>query len=170
MILYRTRFNQKKHPNRREFYYGVHKGGDNSYLGSGKILKDYIKKYGRDSFIRDTIYEGDDAYELEKMIVDEQMLSNPDCLNYKLGGEGGWDHITDWSYMSKVHKGVPKSKEHRNKIGKGNLGNKRPDLSLMNIRNGRRCVFDGIEYESVTEAYRVTGVNRKRITKQAIFL
>ena len=170
MIVYRTRFNQEMHPGRKEFYYGVHNGSSDSYLGSGKILKDYIKKYGAESFVRDFIYEGDDAYKVEALIVDKQMLSNPFCLNYKLGGEGGWSHIKDWSVVSRTHKGVPKSEDQKKKMSESHKGMKKPWASKSNIERGRSCIFDGVEYESVTAAHRATGVNRKRITKYAEFI
>lgn len=87
--LYRTRFNQEYFPYRKEFYYGVTNNGRANYKGSGSILKKYFKKYGSTAFVREDIVTGltyKQASDLEALIVDEEMLSNPDCLNYQLGG------------------------------------------------------------------------------------
>lgn len=97
-----------------KFYYGVHKTEDNTkfdgYLGSGKLLNKAINKYGEENFIRRTIMEFDnkeDAFELEKLIVDEDFVTRDDCYNLTLGGNGGWMHMD----YKKDHKGF-KGKKH----------------------------------------------------------
>ncbi len=88
--VYRTRFDRSKFPDRNEFYYGVHNCSKPNYKGSGVVITQYMKKYGIDSFICDTIAEFDnesDAYELERYIVDETMISNENCLNVAVGGK-----------------------------------------------------------------------------------
>ena len=84
MIVYRTenKINGK-------FYYGVTNGNNPSYIGSGKNITRAINKYGKENFVRRTIMEfetEDEAYAFEALIVDELLLSNPDCYNITLGG------------------------------------------------------------------------------------
>lgn len=47
--------------------------------------------------------------------------------------------------------GKPKSEEHRKKLREANKGNKPPNMKKVEI--------DGIVYESITEASRITGIN-----------
>ena len=92
-IVYKTTFNSKTYPERAEFYYGVHHTDeDDGYLGSGVLIKNYLYKYGKEHFKREIIHSGmtmDEAYELEGLIVDEEMVLHPDCLNLQCGGIGG---------------------------------------------------------------------------------
>jgi hypothetical protein len=76
-----------------EFYTGVHHGMEqNGYWGSGIRIKRSIKKYGKDNFEYRIWFIGETnvAYELEKIIVNEEEINNnPLCLNLKVGGFGG---------------------------------------------------------------------------------
>ncbi len=81
-----------------KFYYGVHSGSNNSYLGSGVLLKKAINKYGRKNFIRRTIATFDtvqEAYAFESIMVDEALVNNKQCYNVLSGGKGGFndEHI-----------------------------------------------------------------------------
>ena len=97
-IVYRTRFDQTKHPGRKEFYYGVHSEcrkcirGNCDYKGSGRVILAAIEKHGNDSFIRETIKEFDnveEAYKLEELIVTQDLVDNRECYNMATGGHGG---------------------------------------------------------------------------------
>lgn len=77
-------------------YIGSHKGssGDN-YLGSGKILKYAIKKYGRENFKRKILIECDSKNNLileEKYIMEFNTLY-PD--GYNLSKNGGYNIFTE---------------------------------------------------------------------------
>lgn len=80
-----------------KFYIGVHKTEDpnDEYLGSGKLIKRAVAKYGERSFQKEVlaIFENPtEAFELEKKLVAEA-LGNPLCYNLKSGGEGGFDYL-----------------------------------------------------------------------------
>ena len=80
-----------------KFYIGVHKteNPDDDYLGSGKLIKRAVAKYGEQSFQKEVlaVFETpNDAFELEKKLVAE-VLGTPLCYNLKNGGEGGFDWI-----------------------------------------------------------------------------
>ena len=74
-----------------KFYYGVHstENIDDGYMGSGKILKIAISKYGIENFKKEIICffdERNEALLYEKSIVTEELLKNPLCYNAVLGG------------------------------------------------------------------------------------
>ena len=92
-IIYETTnlVNQKK-------YRGAHstENIDDGYLGSGKLLKKAIKKYGVENFKREILHEFDSLesmYEAENSLVDKVWIEREDNYNLKVGGEGGWDYI-----------------------------------------------------------------------------
>jgi hypothetical protein len=95
-----------------KIYIGCHKTQvkNDDYMGSGKLLKLAIKKYGIENFTKDIIFEASSAEEMfskEKELVE----IGPHTYNLKKGGDGGFDF---------VNKNL--SKEHRSNVGK--LGNK----------------------------------------------
>ena len=65
---------------------------NDGYLGSGRALSASIKKYGRDCFIRDVLFElpSEESMNLkEKELVTEELVNDPNCYNLAVGGEGG---------------------------------------------------------------------------------
>ena len=70
------------------FYYGIHNQNKRKYLGSGKWLKNAIKKHGEENFVRRTIYEGtrQECVDFETLMVDQSLVDNPQCYNLALGG------------------------------------------------------------------------------------
>lgn len=81
-----------------KIYVGVHKTSDLSdgYMGSGKVIKDAIRKYGIDNFRKDILetFENAEAmYAREKEIVTDEFLLREDVYNLRRGGSGGFDLI-----------------------------------------------------------------------------
>ena len=126
-----------------KIYIGQHKAEtyDNSYYGSGKILKLAIKKYGIENFSNIVLAYCDSKEELdrlEKQLIKQYDSRNPDIgYNIAFGGEGG-DLVTCLSKedykqfcatISKLNhlgivgnKGKELSIEHKKKIGQVNKG------------------------------------------------
>lgn len=77
-----------------KFYIGVHKTlkeDFDGYLGSGKILKSAILKYGKDSFYRVTLFRYNDveeAFKKEAELVTKILVDDPACYNCCVGGRG----------------------------------------------------------------------------------
>lgn len=74
-----------------EYYYGVHETFklDDGYFGSGATLKENIKQYGRENFVKEILEFFPNRKELmneEKRIVNKELLKDPKCLNIILGG------------------------------------------------------------------------------------
>ena len=103
-----------------KYYYGVHNGSDtDNYMGSGKILKAAQKKYGIENFKKQILMwfeTEDEAYEYERVIVNEKMINknNPMCYNLVLGGGGGdlYSHLTP---EQKVERNKKISEKHTGK-------------------------------------------------------
>jgi hypothetical protein len=78
-------------------YVGVHEtyNIDDGYLGSGKLLKQAIKKYGKQNFKREIIKFcscKQDAFELETQIVNSVFILREDVYNLTEGGKGVITH------------------------------------------------------------------------------
>jgi len=79
-------------------YIGVHNTNNDSYIGSGRILKQAIKKRGIHNFTRTILHKNlskEEAYKIEALIVNEDFINSNRTYNCKKGGEGGFDHIND---------------------------------------------------------------------------
>lgn len=82
-----------------KIYIGVHSSQslDDAYLGSGVLLKKAIQKYGKRSFIRETLFifsTPEEAYLKENEIVDLEFISRPDTYNVSLGGKNSGNQFT----------------------------------------------------------------------------
>lgn len=91
-------------------YVGKHKTRNinDGYMGSGKLLKRAIAKYGRENFVTEVLDVFDSE---EKMNLAERILVVPDretTYNLCPGGKGGWGYISS----------LPESQEWRRKGGK----------------------------------------------------
>ncbi len=85
-----------------KFYIGVRQSiidpALDSYIGSGKRLKDSIKCHGKQKFKKEILQlfnSREEMFAMEAQIVDEEFLKRDDVYNLCLGGLGG-DH---WSYL-----------------------------------------------------------------------
>ena len=77
------------------YYYGMHNTDnlDDGYLGSGKRLRYSINKYGKENHKREIIEFCSDRGSLinrEKEIVNLNEIAKDDCMNLRIGGEGGF--------------------------------------------------------------------------------
>lgn len=77
-----------------KFYVGMHstKNINDGYIGSGKILRRSIAKYGREVHTFEVIEILPNREALasrEREIVNEELLTDPRSMNIRLGGEGG---------------------------------------------------------------------------------
>jgi hypothetical protein len=95
------------------------------YLGSGKLLRQAIKKHGRGSFVRETLETCDTEEELrlceQKWISHFDAVNNPQFYNLHEGGRGGnvsqfvdretlsisvkksWDNYTEEEKLKRCH-------------------------------------------------------------------
>ncbi|MDD5651663.1 MAG: NUMOD3 domain-containing DNA-binding protein [Candidatus Nanoarchaeia archaeon] len=117
-IIYKTTnlLNQK-------IYVGKHYTSDNDgYLGSGKLLKLAIKKYGRENFIRETLElcTLNNANEREIFWIDKLNTMNRDVgYNITKGGMGG---ISGFFGKDNPNYGHRWNEEQRERARQANLG------------------------------------------------
>lgn len=87
--IYKTTCNVTK-----KWYIGMHSASnlDDGYMGSGKILRYSIRKYGADNHTKE-ILEYCESREVlvlrETEIVNSELISDGFCMNLKEGGQGG---------------------------------------------------------------------------------
>jgi len=82
-------------------YIGYHKTDDinDDYMGSGKVLLQSIKKYGKENFKKEILYvfpNKKEALLKESELVNQEFIKRNDTYNIKVGGEGGWDYINNF--------------------------------------------------------------------------
>lgn len=75
-----------------KYYIGRHSTNDlnDSYYGSGKGITNAIKKYGKESFTKEIIAEAfssEDLWEIEKEIVNEEVVKDKQSYNMAYGGK-----------------------------------------------------------------------------------
>jgi group I intron endonuclease len=81
-----------------KYYVGVHKTKNlnDGYMGSGKIIRQAIQKYGIDNFKKEILEFFNDSESMlkkEKEIITEDFLSQEKVYNLRKGGDGGFDYI-----------------------------------------------------------------------------
>ena len=75
-----------------KIYIGVHKTEDlnDDYMGSGKLLKAAIEKYGIEYFTKEILQQFESAeemFEAESQIVNEEFVKNKNTYNLTRGGK-----------------------------------------------------------------------------------
>lgn len=131
-----------------KFYIGKHQteNPNDSYLGSGRALKDAINKYGKHNFKKEILFEFDNEAlmnEKEKELITEEFINRPDTYNIGIGGEGG-PHFKGKKHSPEVIeklKNRPITDKHRENARKSGLmsrGRKHSEQARKNIANGAR--------------------------------
>jgi hypothetical protein len=76
------------------YYIGMHSTNnlEDGYMGSGKRLRYSLRKHGKENHVKNIIefFERRELLiEAEKKIVNKELLSDINCMNLCVGGEGG---------------------------------------------------------------------------------
>lgn len=145
-----------------KIYIGVHKteNPNDAYIGSGKILKQAVKLYGKSSFVKQVLFVFDDindAYLKEAELVNEEFVKRDDTYNVVCGGSVSTDR--DPTKPRKVLRG----KDHPN------YGKRHTDEHRRNISNklrGRPRSREAIEKFSEKMKGRVSPMKGKRLTDE----
>lgn len=77
-----------------KIYIGVHSTNkiEDGYLGSGRIFRRALKKYGEANFKREILFDFpsvEKAYDKERELVTKDFIERKDNYNFRTGGEGG---------------------------------------------------------------------------------
>lgn len=130
-----------------KIYIGHHKQNNkfdpyefDGYLGSGKLLKEAIEKYGENNFIRETLFVFDNKKECigkEKELVNEEFVISRNNYNLMVGGEGG-DTL---SFMSEEGLKQRKVRLLQTKTKNGTLHDS-PEVRMKKSHSSKRRVID----------------------------
>lgn len=114
-----NKLNEKWYIGKR-IYWGVNPNND-SYMGSGKLIKIAIEKYGIENFSKEILEFCENEKELssrEAFYVNEDVVQNKKSYNITLGGHGGWlgDEIMlpvmrSESYRNKMRESIMKIRD-----------------------------------------------------------
>ena len=139
-------------------YIGSHSTNNPKYLGSGFRLKKALSKYGRENFIRVTLWEGSEEYkrEMEEYWIEVfDAYKNP--LFYNMSKKGVGCPSGKYNFI--------RSTETKQKISKSMIGKNTWTINHKNQTNKSKPVIqldiNNIyikEYPSVSEAIRQTNI------------
>lgn len=132
-------------------YIGMHKSStfDHTYYGTGKIIKQALKKYGKENFICTVLEWGknkEDLQEKEKKWIEKySAYNNPNFYNISIGGTGDFERSQETKNKLRSaftgENNPAKRPEVREKIRQSKLGDKnsakREDVKLK-ISKGRK--------------------------------
>ena len=141
-----TRFDGK-------YYIGMHSTDDleDGYFGSGKLLWHSINYHGIEAHTKAIIEFLPSRQELrarERELVNEEIMNDPLCMNLKLGGEGGWDHITpEQQAIGRLKGAVVGGRVSGKLYGKLN----QVKANQTRIANGNMLSFAGRTHSDVTK-------------------
>lgn len=134
-----------------KYYIGMHSTDDleDGYFGSGQLLWKSIKKHGKEKHVKEILEflpSRKELKERERVLVNEEIVSDPLCLNLKLGGEGGgpaWNMLDEQSRTNQIfalqkRNSKPLTEEHKQNIGKGNRGKIRSEETKQRISDGSK--------------------------------
>jgi len=93
-----------------KYYIGMHSTDnlEDGYMGSGKRLRYSLRKYGKENHVRKILEFFDSREELvkrEQEIVTLNEIAKEECMNLRVGGEGGSDcvHINSKGLNNKIN-------------------------------------------------------------------
>ena len=112
-----------------KFYIGKHETNDleDGYLGSGKLLKRAIKKYGKENFEKIILHVFETEEEMNQK-EKELVVINEMSYNRCEGGKGGWGYINRTISVDQ--------KREAGRLG-GAIGGKKKNLRLAAIMRER---------------------------------
>ena len=120
------------------------------YMGGGKRIQNSVKKYGKDSHIKEILEFLDSRKELAKReyeIVNENLLNDPLCMNLCKGGhyyDRGWTN-EDREKASKRLTELSKNPEWKNKMSK-------KTIERIKNNNGKNwATFEGLKHTKETK-------------------
>lgn len=167
-----------------KIYIGKHKTDDknDSYLGSGILIKKAVEKYGRESFTKELLVECATEEEMNKMeekIVDDEFVSRQDTYNVMVGGQGGggksqWDVAREKLSILRKNPEFAKAHNLAMRIGADSyylnnpgtfLGKCHSDITRQKMSKAKLGLYDGEKNPMFGKMWITDGVTSTRINK-----
>ena len=134
-----------------KYYIGAHKSYimEDSYMGSGKLIQSAVKKYGKDNFTKEVLFNfqsESEMYAKEAEIVNQQFCQLEETYNMAPGGTGGTMTFNQKPHCAKHSESAkekirqaalrrkPINDETRKKISENNFSKKDPDKQREHAR------------------------------------
>lgn len=172
-----------------KWYVGMHSTNDlgDGYFGSGKILVRSLRKHGAFSHVREilaTAHTREELRDIERLLITEDMLNDPNCMNLVPGGGGNGGRVSltheqimkaataggaalrlkkhDAEFAKMVSERISAAQFGRQhsevtklKMSVAKLGKSQPNIA---IAKGRPCTIDGTQiYPSLCALKRALG-------------
>lgn len=147
-----------------KFYIGKHKTKNlnDGYLGSGKLLKRAIKKYGIDNFHKEILHICKDEDHMN--LLESILVVTDDETNYNLceGGKGGWGYVNKElsEYMRTTR--INNLNKTRNKISISKATQHSSD-TMKKTHSQKKIRYDTFTGKTHTEKWKQ---NHSKIMKQ----
>jgi NUMOD3 motif len=121
------------------------------------LIKQAVKKYGKENFVRETLFvydNSDEAFDKEKEIITPESLARKDTYNLKVGGHGGrakgFKHTEETKQkQSAAQKGKKHTEEHKANIGNAQKGKKHKVITCPHCNtSGGACVMKHFHFDN----------------------
>jgi hypothetical protein len=120
-VIYKiTRFDGK-------YYIGRHSTDniEDDYFGSGSYIQKSLKKHGKSKHTKeiiDLLSSYEDCVERERQLITLEVLNDPLCMNYQIGGMGGYCPSQEVrSLLSEGTKNAWKNDEYKQKVTQASI-------------------------------------------------
>lgn len=138
-----------------KIYIGVHrtKNLEDGYMGSGKAIKQAIKKYGKENFKKEVLEFFEDEikmYQREKEVINEDFLKRKDVYNLTNGGTGGFYYIN--SSGKALRTGAVLSEETKRKISEKKMGHPTSEKTRKKLSDSNAMKHNPVAKQNLIKA------------------
>jgi group I intron endonuclease len=143
-----------------KYYLGMHSTSnlEDEYLGSGKVLKRSLNKYGKANHkleILEHLENREDLKKREREIITVEILKDPMCMNLAIGGQGG---LLNETHAKAFHKAGGKAtlvilrKRHIEKLKNDLQYREKYIKKLSDVQSGENAGFYNKKHTDETKA------------------
>lgn len=139
-----------------KFYIGKHitEDLDDDYMGSGKLIKAAIKKYGKQNFIKEIllVLESEEQMNLaEERLID---IEDASCYNLQKGGSGGYGYINKYQLSNTPELRKKKSETMKRYWNDERRAKKSDDMKHHYQTNGTAQVSENLKLRYSNDEYK----------------